>query len=387
MRLHDLIFSAKPGRRWQRHLVFWLTWWLYFAFCDYLNQLPVAETSMNPYYANVGPLPLLKTFLLMVVYAMACYPILYILLPLIVKRNWLKATLLFLTVICITYALTYFLFRAAFPYLDTYFKVSSNSPAGFRLWPVINFAFIAPIKIIASAVAIIFVKNWWLKQKESERLEREKLNAELMLLKAQVHPDFLRNTLNNIYSHALSSSPRTPGMLLKLSDLLSYMIYECDKPLVSLDKEIEMMKEYMLLEKIRHNEEPEIEVSVRGNPFGKQIAPFLLLPFIENSFNYCDQMAEQSWINMDIGVENEILSMKLTNGFSAASTDISSKGLEAAKKRLNFLYPGRHQLKINAEHEMLIVLLQIELGNVPALKIEAEAGFPAVRNDWSREMV
>ncbi len=108
-----------------------------------------------------------------------------------------------------------------------------------------------------------------MKQKESERLESEKINAELQLLKAQVHPDFLFKTLNNIYTHAASSSPRTSGMLLKLSDLLSYMLYECDKPVVPLEKEIAMMKEYMQLEKIRYNDEPEMEVNIKGDLTGK----------------------------------------------------------------------------------------------------------------------
>ena len=183
-------------------------------------------------------------------------------------------------------------------------------------WPAINLGLMNFAKVAAAAAIIKYVKYWWLKQKESQRLEKEKINAELQLLKAQVHPDFLFNTLNNIYTHAVSSSPRTSGMLLKLSDLLSYMLYECDRPLVPLEKEIAMMKEYMQLEKIRHNDEPEMEVNIKGDLNGQMIAPFLLLPFIEISFKHCGQMTEQFWINLDIRIEGEHFTMKLANGMS-----------------------------------------------------------------------
>ena len=84
-----------------------------------------------------------------------------------------------------------------------------------------------------------------------------------------------------------------------------------------------MMKEYMQLEKIRHNDEPEMEVNIKGDLNGKMIAPFLLLPFIENSFKHCGQMTEQFWINMDIRIEGNHFTMKLTNGISEQADDQS----------------------------------------------------------------
>jgi LytS/YehU family sensor histidine kinase len=103
-------------------------------------------------------------------------------------------------------------------------------------------------------------------------------------------------------------------MLLKLSDLLSYMLYECDQPLVLLEKEIEMMKDYIALEKIRLNDSVEMELSITGDMTGKMIAPFLLLPFIENSFKQSSKLAEQAWMNRDISMEGETFCMKLANG-------------------------------------------------------------------------
>jgi LytS/YehU family sensor histidine kinase len=134
--------------------------------------------------------------------------------------------------------------------------------------------------------------------------------------------------------------------------------------LVPLEKEIAMMKEYMQLENIRHNDELEIEVNVKGDLAGKTIAPFLLLPFIENSFKHSSQMTEQFWINMDIRTEGKHFTMKLTNGIPenmSGQPVMAANGLANVQKRLSLLYPGKHELKMTMEQEMYIVLLNISL--------------------------
>ncbi|HEX6849068.1 MAG TPA: histidine kinase [Chitinophagaceae bacterium] len=372
MRLHDFIFSEKTDKRLQRHMLFWLIWWLYFSLCDYLYQAPIPGLNARPIFINVGPNLLIKILFLLVIYCIACYTILYVLMPMIVKRERLLAALLLFPLAGFLYTSAYILFWNVFPYMDSLLGTSAPTNPGTQFWPAIFLGLIAPLKIIASAVVIKYVKNWWLKQKESEKIEREKINTELQLLKAQVHPDFLFKTLNNIYAHALASSPRTSGMLLKLSDLLSYMLYECDGSVVPLEKEVHVMKEYMQLEKIRHNDEPEMEVNIKGELSGKYIAPFLLLPFIENSFKHCIQMTEQAWINMDIRIEDDDFSMKLTNGVAETFREHSYnyKGLVNVQKRLDLLYPETHELKITLEQEMLIVLLHIKLDKVLANTIE-----------------
>jgi LytS/YehU family sensor histidine kinase len=217
---------------------------------------------------------------------------------------------------------------------------------------------------VAAAAIITYVKYWWVKQKESERLEREKITAELQLLKAQIQPTFLFAALKNIYAFSLAASPRAPEMLLKLSDLLSYMLYECDEPFVPLDKEVEMMKGYMALEKIRLNDAIEMELNVKGDMSDKMIAPFLLLPFIENSCKQRSTLAEKAWMNMDLSIEGDTFTMKLANGVlpdSNALQAFSEDGLANVKKRLSLMYPQRHELKINQHCEMLTVLLKIQL--------------------------
>jgi LytS/YehU family sensor histidine kinase len=277
------------------------------------------------------------------------------------------------------------LFWNVFSSIDSSSGSSKTDYSVASFWPALNLGLMNFAKVAAAAAIIKYLKYWWLKQKEGLRLEKEKINAELQLLKAQVHPDFLFKTLNNIYTHALSSSPRTSGMVLKLSDLLSYMLYECDRSTVPLEKEIAMMKEYMQLEKIKYNDEPEIQVNIKGELNGKRIAPFLLLPFIENSFNHYSQMTEQFWINMDIRMEGESFSMKLTNGISESLAEqslLSTNGLTNVQKRLSLLYPGIHELRMTTEQEMFIVFLNIRLtDNAEIEGKEEEIDFAITRNE------
>ena len=379
MQWHEFIFSEQRKHKLLRHFVFWVSWWSFFLICFILFHNPTPTTPIsnrvNPFNLAPGDHLLLKTFLLVLLYALACYPLIYFVLPEIIIRKWLKATAHFLLLCSFLYIATYFLFWNVFSFIDSSSGTSKTNYSTARFWPALNLGLMDFAKVAAAAGVIKYLKYWWLKQKESERLEKEKINAELQLLKAQVHPDFLVKTLNNIYTHAASSSPRTSGMLLKLSDLLSYMLYECDKPLVPMEKEIAMMKDYMQLEKIKHNDEPEMQVNVKGDLNGQMIAPFLLLPFIENSFKHCGQMTEQFWINMDIRMEGDNFSMKLTNGISESISGqslLNTNGLANVQKRLALVYPGIHELKMSTEQEMFIVFLNIRLTDNAEIEVEGE---------------
>ena len=221
------------------------------------------------------------------------------------------------------------------------------------------------IKVSLIAVAITLLKRWWLRQKEKEQLEREKISAEVQLLKAQIHPTFLFGTLNNITSEARLASPKAPEMLIKLSDLLSYMLYECDAEKVKLEKEIVMLREYMSLEKLRQGERLEMTFQMNGDVNEQVISPLILLPFIDNSLSYCnDERLEQPWINIDLAIDGNNLSMKLINGLPAELSGNKNPDediLANVKKRLQLLYPGRHDLKIKAEQELLMVHLNLKL--------------------------
>ena len=375
MNWHEFVFSERRGFRLQRHLLFWFAWWLYFSFCDYLLQSKIPFYKGKPIYVVAGSHILLKMLSLASSYAIACYAFIYFLLPLIIAGKWWKALPNMLLLCLFSFTAGYFMYWSIFPFVDSFYDGYRPNNFPTQFWPAIYLGFINPAKVVAVAATIKYVKYWWVKQRENEKLQRENINAELALLKAQVHPDFLFNTLNTIYDHAVNFSTRTSGLLLKLSDLLSYMLYECDKDRVPLAKEMAMMKEYMELERIRHNEDLEMELNIRGEIAGKQIAPFLLVPFIENSFKHCGKMSEQLWINLDIIVEGNLFLMKLANGIPAhvdKQASFSANGLANVQKRLSLLYPGKHELRMTAEQEMLIVLLKIRLDDTHQNSFEEE---------------
>jgi LytS/YehU family sensor histidine kinase len=204
-----------------------------------------------------------------------------------------------------------------------------------------------------------------MKQQQWLQAEKEKVTAELQLLKAQVHPHFLFNTLNNIYSFSLSQSPKTPGMILGLSSLLSYMLYECKADEVPLEKEIQVMKDYIELEKARYGDKIEISLNIEGDIKDKYIAPLLLLPFLENAFKHgTSEQLEKPWLSMDLAVKQYTLHCKIANSKNNhVPLHASGIGIENVKKRLQFIYPGGHELKTSDEGNFFVVSLRLALIN------------------------
>jgi LytS/YehU family sensor histidine kinase len=221
--------------------------------------------------------------------------------------------------------------------------------------------------VVGLALAIKLLKSWYLKQNETAQVAREKINAELQLLKAQVHPHFLFNTLNNIYSFIINDSPVAPLMLRKLSTLLRYIIYECDHPLVPLQMELNMIRDYIDLEKVRYGENFNMSLQVRGNALNKNICPLLLIPFLENSFKHgASQMLTHPWVNLDIVITEVDLFFNLSNskpGSIAEKTAPKGLGLSNVRKRLAILYPDTHSLNITDDVMSFSVTLKVPIVN------------------------
>jgi LytS/YehU family sensor histidine kinase len=206
-------------------------------------------------------------------------------------------------------------------------------------------------------------KRWAKKQQEWFRAQQEKVTAQLELLKAQLHPHFLFNTLNNIYAFALEYSPKTPQMILRLSTLLSYMLYDCRTDEVLLEKEVEVMKNYIDLEKERYGDKLDISINIEGDIQGKYIAPLLILPFLENAFKHgTSQQLEKSWMSIDIAVKDFFLNCKVVNSKNEmVAFSENGVGVNNVKKRLELLYPGRHELNLADEGSFFVVSLLVEL--------------------------
>ena len=296
MQWHDLLFSNQAPQRNRRHLICWLLWWVYIVFTIFATrELPGAFYQYQPGlnelgYLQYSVLVLIKSFFLLLTHVLFCYSIIYILLPrYLLKKKYGFLITSVLLVCTLIIPVVYFLYTLVYPFIDDLFNLRSAKANKTVLWVSIDAGLINALKVTLIAASINLLKRWWLKQKEKEKLEKEKINADLQLLKAQIHPTFLFSTLNNIISHARAASPMAPEMLIKLSDLLSYMLYECDAPKVKLEKEISMLKEYISLEKIRQGKRLEMTFQINGKLNGQLISPLLLLPFIDNSFSYCNK--------------------------------------------------------------------------------------------------
>jgi sensor histidine kinase YesM len=283
------------------------------------------------------------------------------------NKSWVAISSLLLLFVCVIAFLNYFTFVLAF-YLDTrvgYFTTMPGMNYIIPRWsrPIL---FNYPT-IVGIALAIKLLKNGYLKQKEAAQVAKEKINAELQLLKVQVHPHFLFNTLNNIYSFIINDSPGATEAIKKLSALLHYIVYECNQPLVKLDKELKMIKDYIDLEKIRYGENFNMSLQIQGNPIDKMICPLLLIPFLENSFKHgASQMLTHPWVNLDIVIEDENLYFNLSNSkptLKGEKTITKGLGLGNVKKRLAILYPGTHSLNITDDVMSFFVSLKVPLFN------------------------
>lgn len=373
MKTYDLIFSNQRSYRIRRHLLFWVVWSIYLV-VTYLiptNWIPAWNfhspmTHVEKYGTGLFFLRIvLTTFILVLLHMSLVYGIIYFILPRYLSKNKNRMVTSFLLVlfVCVFAVIYYFNFLLSF-YLSTqvkYFKVMPDMAFTIPVWGR-NLLFNVPT-VVGFAVSIKLLKNWYIKQKETEQVVQEKFKAELQVLKAQVHPHFLFNTLNNIYSFIIRDSPTAPEMIKKLSALLRYLIYECNQPLVKLEKELKMISDYISLEKIRYGDDLNISLQVQGNPGNKMVFPLLFIPFVENSFKHgASRMLAHPWVNLDIAIEENILHFKLSNskpGWENDNSLANGIGLDNVKKRLNLVYPGLHSLNISESDLSFDVSLKI----------------------------
>ena len=222
--------------------------------------------------------------------------------------------------------------------------------------------------VVFITATIKLVKHWYQHQQTAQLLEKDKLEAELKFLKAQIHPHFLFNTLNNLYSLTLKKSDAAPEVVLKLSELMDYMLYQTSEAQVPLDREINYLRNYIALERIRYGNRLDISFNVSGDVGGYAIAPMLLLPFVENSFKHgVSGEIEAVWVTIDLKVKDGILSLKVENSKSPGSRQLTAGnysegiGLKNVKRRLELLYGNQYELTITDEETSYLVDLRLTL--------------------------
>lgn len=199
---------------------------------------------------------------------------------------------------------------------------------------------------------------------EKEKIEAElKLReAELKLLKGQIHPHFLFNTLNNAYSLAIAKSDKTAEVIIKLAEMFSFLTYDCNSEKVELSRDIQFVNNYLDLQSLRYDS-CSISIKVNGKMDNLQIAPMILHTFIENSFKHgAENVTGTAWINISVTVKGRTLTFLVSNSKCRKEGGESiGIGLTNAARRLELIYPGRHDIIVKDKQDIYSVYLKIEL--------------------------
>ncbi|OQP40915.1 hypothetical protein A4H97_15020 [Niastella yeongjuensis] len=356
MTLHDIVWTTKKPQQYFRHIAFWLAQaWFWGCWTDSL-----LEGFHKAFIYNV-----FKGDGILVIDAIYTYLVAYYYTPKYFEKNEYRK---FCFSVFLLTLLTYVLFIAYQFWITDSFNRSQNEQFLLLWYSSTGFIFAGPPAVCAMFLTIKMFKNYYLKMREREMLVKENANAELQVLKAQVHPHFLFNTLNNIYSFALSKSVETSGLVLKLKNTIKYMVDECNVESVLLEKEIDMLNNYIGLEKVRYGQRLRFNMSVSGNYHNKTIAPLLLVPFVENTFKHSiSKMRGNHQIDLSIGIIDNQLEFSIINDRLPDMKMSSPKkgiGLSNVQKRLQLLYPDKHMLVIQSTEKKFEVYLKIELGTI-----------------------
>jgi len=331
------------------HLLFWFYIINQALFPLYIGKLDEAYLAGNKYLKDVC----ISTILNMITF----YPI-YILFPRILKFNKrLTAILSGLVMIAIITA-----FRTSAEYFS--WELLSNDAEKdmvFKtayMWNNLRMVIIIGIY----AMLIRFMINWFESQKLRDELINQQQASELALMRSQVNPHFLFNTLNNIYSLVYRKSDEAPEAVMKLSSIMRYMLYDSTSQMVPLEKEIEYLKSYIELQNLRTKHPDFVSIQIKGVTEGQTIAPMLLISFVENAFKHSSKN-HRPGILINLSASNGGINFEVVNYLRSSSSAndelIGGINLAMIRRRLELIYPGKHKLLVNMEAETFRINLEI----------------------------
>ncbi|MBS1771769.1 MAG: histidine kinase [Bacteroidetes bacterium] len=327
-----------------RNIVFWLLYTLWhFVGRDNIAQLYV------PMF-----------FLIVIAYGIPAYINTLLLIPrLLYKGRYLYYTLSAIVLLLINALISVYasaFFNSLYP--DANFMGSKPQSYWYHIfpcfWTILTLTF---GKYMADAVNH---KN------KLEELQHQKLHSELESLKSQVNPHFLFNALNTIYGMARRTDMETADAVMKLSNILRYVLYDCSGHTIKLEKEIEHLNQYINFARLRTHHKENIQLTITGTPGEHTIAPLLLLPFVENAIKHgLEKQSKNTWVTVDINMKRDGLSFRCANSNFINSynsnPDHGGIGLKNVKRRLELLYPDKYELDIINNNRQYLVELNLEL--------------------------
>jgi two-component system, LytTR family, sensor kinase len=269
-------------------------------------------------------------------------------------------------VLLVVSMIVFILARRSFNYYYTYplyFKEALEYP--FLFLPKLIIEGVSIYLVVSLYAIYYFVRAWYEQQQITQQLVQKKTEAELQMLKSQVQPHFIFNTLNNIYSYAIQKNDNVPDLIHRLASFLSYNLYDTGSAFIPLSKELEYIKSYIALEKLRYGDRLDVSLNVYDSVSKVEISPLLLLPLIENCFKHgFVSTFSECWIRIDVNFQNGWLTFKIENSIGdmpAEEKDYRNGiGLENVKKRLAIIYPARHEFRNIREENSFLTILKLK---------------------------
>ena len=371
---NKFMFSEEKRYRLSRHLLFWAVWGLWFFVPREFNP---AFFQKNGHFPN--PIKtMIEVLIILLSQPILVYPLLYFIVPrYIFTGKYLKASLWIIGLLLLTVFVNFFWqnirWTNVFSFLPSEYRPGGGRGSVFRIttqaWLS---AFLGSLAAAAFAASFKIYKYYYVKHMRNQQLLKDNMEAQLQLLRAQVHPHFLFNSLNNIYSQTQLESPKGSRMIMGLSDILRYILYEGQKPLVPLKQELTMVREYISLEKIRYGNKLDTYELTPDKTDGLYIAPLLLLPFVEHCFKHgASKTLQNPWINLTVEIEDTTLTMKLMNGKATATedgTNTTGIGMSNVRQRLELLYKDKFDLQIREDEEIFVVDLKVNLTRIDSVE-------------------
>lgn len=346
--LDSFVYSKKWGVRIARHVTFWTM--------DGVSILVVLSAD------NVIDLPdILGRFLVIPFTAAITYFIIYYVIPTHLKTRNLRHTLL-----CLLFAFLFIAFGIRYYRLEViYHFIDPGRVASVDRWSIAKvlrdtFNWMPGICL---AVAIKVMKNRSELLLHNKKLIEEKKNAELAFLKAQMHPHFLFNTLNTLYAHAIKAGDAGEEVVLRLSNLLRFILEECDKRVIPIEQEIKVIEDYFELKKLRHGTRLNIDSQITLKQTPVYVSPLLMLPIIENSFKHT-LMQSPGRVNIKVRIrsENNFISLYVENDlYENGKVPRNGKGLASVKRQLEMLYDSRFEFQTKSEQGKFKTFLKVPI--------------------------
>lgn len=323
------------------HILFWVAYIVFFFF-----QNAIFKDGHN-YLANLGSL----TLTAFVDIAAAYFTVYYLLPKFLFTKKYFQFSIFFLlsaaTAIILQRVLMYYISYPVF-YPEYLSKVGS-------FWQINPFySFFNIYTVVGLFASIKLLKYWYQNQQLKTELENKNKTSELALLRSQLNPHFLFNTLNNIDSLIITNPDKASDAIIKLSDIMRFMLYDTSTDEVPLDKEVNYLKSYISLQQMRLKDSDFVTVTIEGNCHGKTIAPMLFIPFVENAFKHGQKNVKSPGIEVRLTCLIDSINFEVINYVDDKKEmnkdDTSGIGLINTKRRLELLYPGKHEFTIEKEN-------------------------------------